>query len=981
MYPNLTAPLLVLTGAAAAVIAYLLVRRPVLRRLAMRQVSRRASEAMLVVVGSMLGTAIIVGSFVVGDTLNFSVKQDAYRSLGPIDERVVTDDPVAGELVGMALQNLRADPLIDGVLTTHFVQAAAVATIGGRELAQPRTTVWDTDFARAEKFGARSSASGLSGSSPGAGEVVVNAALAHDLGVRVGDRVTLYLFQHPADLRVVRILPTKGLAGAGLSGILNRDAFVAPDSLVEAGAASGAAGPTTVTFVSNRGGVVTGNRYSDEVAAEIRDVLAPLSAAGTAVETPKKDVLAAAEKTGASLGSMFLFLGSFSIIAGVLLLVNIFVMLAEERKSQLGMLRAVGMKRSRLVGTFVLEGAAYAVAACAIGVGVGIGVGAAVATIAARIFGSWSQDGAGLEIRFAMTSTSLVNGFALGLLIALTTVLLTSMRISRLNIIAAIRDLPPNAGRRARTPALVAATAVAAALVVASVPVVARGRGASTYLLPSLAVLFAVPLLARLLPRRAVYTAAASVVLVWALTANLVRPNLFDDSSMATYIVLGVMLTFTGVFLVSENQNLVLRPLRRLIDRPSEAGLAARLAVAYPLARKFRTGATLVMYGIVVFTIVLITEINAVIGGSVDGQVRQATAGYSIRVDYNPAAGISDAATAFRSGPLADRVQDVAPLTLALAGATDPGKRTTSPLHTVVVGLPASALARGFKLAERLPALATDAAVWTLLGNDERYVVLDRNFGATGGPPGQAFKAGDTFWLSDPRTGNGERKVIAGIVESAVPFYNAGFAPSDAYPVLMSTAAVTSEFRGVTQTSSALLRLAPGTDEAAFRASLQGRFLSASLVATSIRDVVQRMFSGSRAFFQLMDGYLALGLLVGITGLGVVMVRAVRERRRTIGVLRALGFRARTVQRSFLAESSFVALEGILLGTGLSILTAYLLYRNSSAFDGLDGGFVVDWFTVAMLVGGTFVASLLVTIAPARRAARTPPALAVRVDN
>ena len=45
----------------------------------------------------------------------------------------------------------------------------------------------------------------------------------------------------------------------------------------------------------------------------------------------------------AVMGSLFLFIGSFSIIAGILLLVNVFVMLAEERKSQLGMLHAVGL--------------------------------------------------------------------------------------------------------------------------------------------------------------------------------------------------------------------------------------------------------------------------------------------------------------------------------------------------------------------------------------------------------------------------------------------------------------------------------------------------------------------------------------------------------------------------------------------------------------------------------------------------------------
>ncbi|MCF4136738.1 FtsX-like permease family protein [Streptomyces sp. Tue 6430] len=148
-----------------------------------------------------------------------------------------------------------------------------------------------------------------------------------------------------------------------------------------------------------------------------------------------------------------------------------------------------------------------------------------------------------------------------------------------------------------------------------------------------------------------------------------------------------------------------------------------------------------------------------------------------------------------------------------------------------------------------------------------------------------------------------------------------------------------------------------------------------------IESDIRRQFDSSTAFFRLMEGFLALGLGVGITGLGVVMVRAVRERRRTIGILRALGFRARTVQRSFLWESSFIALEGIVLGSFLGVLTTWLMYRNSAAFEGLEGGFPVEWAGIGGLAVATFAASLLATIGPARRAAAIRPALAVRVTE
>ena len=62
------------------------------------------------------------------------------------------------------------------------------------------------------------------------------------------------------------------------------------------------------------------------------------------------------------LGSLFLFIASFSIIAGIMLLVNIFVMLADERRAQLGMLRAMGMRRRRVTAGFAVEGVVYTAA-------------------------------------------------------------------------------------------------------------------------------------------------------------------------------------------------------------------------------------------------------------------------------------------------------------------------------------------------------------------------------------------------------------------------------------------------------------------------------------------------------------------------------------------------------------------------------------------------------------------------------------------
>jgi putative ABC transport system permease protein len=660
--------------------------------------------------------------------------------------------------------------------------------------------------------------------------------------------------------------------------------------------------------------------------------------------------------------------------------VNIFVMLADERKSQLGMLRAIGMKRSALIGSLTLEGSTYAVAAIVPGAVLGLGVGWAVAQVAGQIFRNFSASGDGLTIRFAVTSTSLVNAAAMGLIIGIVTILFTSVRISRLNVIAAIRDLPPNPTRRTRRLIMIAATALAVVAGLAAVPAVAASQPESTYLLPSAAAFLLIPLLrARFGPQRAI-TAAAGSVLAWSLLAPLIRPHMYDQASMAVFVISGSLVAFSGVALVSQNQDVVLAPIRAAFERPGEAGLAVRLAVAYPLAKRFRTGATLVMYTLITLVLVLLVEVAGVINHSIDTQVSDATAGYSMRLDFS-ATQAQQTIAELKTGSFRDEITDVTPLLSAAAYASDPGHRTNEPLRTVAVGVPDNAVS-SMAFNKRLAGYSTDAAIWRLVADNPRYVVLDAFVGSNGGPSSTYYEPGDTFAMTDPRTGHREQKTIAGILTNALMFYPvAGTYAGNTYPIVGSASWVRAQFGAGAETTAAFVRTAPGVDVSGLAARLQGAYLADSLVATPMRSAVRRMFAANIAFFRLMQGFLALGLAIGITGLGVVMVRAVRERRRTIGVLRALGFRARTVQRSFLLESGLVAVEGILLGSVLGVLTTWLMYQKSAMFEGVRVGFPIEWVTIGVLTLAALLASLLATYLPSRNAAKIRPALAVRIAD
>ncbi len=989
MYPNLTPTLVVLLVATLATSVFIALRRPVLRRLAFRQVSRRRREAALVVLGSLLGTAIVVGSLIVGDTLNFSVKQDAYRHLGPIDEMVTSATLTNGAAAAQRLQALRTNPAIDGVLTVHGDLAAVTNRTAGGAVAEPRTGVWDLDFARAAAFtGGVAGGSGLTGPAPSAGGVVINQELATAVRAAVATRLTFYLYGRPFAATVTRVVPADGLAGLPIDGV-TRAAFFPPGTLTAAARAAtqaipvvgSAPQPRTITLISNAGDVEGGSAASPAVKRLIRTALGPL-AAGTAVESIKARVLADAKTAGDSLGSMFLMIGSFAIIAGILLLVIIFVMLAEERKSELGMLRAIGMKRSRLVRTFIIEGTIYALFASLLGILVGIGVGRAVVIVASKIYSGYTAGGNGLHLVFHVTPVSLINGFAIGFLIAVATVVLTSVRISRINIIAAIRDLPTDGARRMKRRWVVASATLAAVFGALSVGAISTQESLGTYLYPSLALLFLAPVLMQFWPKRGVYTGVALATLAWCLSANSLRTHVLDNVGPGSFVVLGVVLTFAAMVLVSENQQVVAAPLRPLANRTTQAGLSTRLGLAYPLGRRFRTGSILIMYGMVVFTLVFITVLAALIDGTVNRTVASASGGFALRVDYNPAVPFPNPTRAFTTGSLAGQVQAVAPLLLDRGVATGISRSVTGPVDVVTVGATQALVDAGaFPLTESRAGVRGDRGVWDAMLIDPNVVIVDRFLGQLngGGPPRTLFHVGSTITIANPATGRHETKTIIGILDSAFGFYGMGGGLYS--PVIMSEPALRDLYGPSVGISSALIRPTPGANVSLLASRMQGRFLTHGLVATDIRQAVEDNFAANRGFFQLMQGFIALGLLVGIAGLGVMMVRAVRERRRSIGVLRALGFQAQTVQRAFLTESLFVTLEGVVIGAALSIATTYMLFKNYEMFKTAGGGFSVPWLTIGVLLVVATLASVVATIWPARQASKIEPAVAVRIAD
>jgi putative ABC transport system permease protein len=147
------------------------------------------------------------------------------------------------------------------------------------------------------------------------------------------------------------------------------------------------------------------------------------------------------------------------------------------------------------------------------------------------------------------------------------------------------------------------------------------------------------------------------------------------------------------------------------------------------------------------------------------------------------------------------------------------------------------------------------------------------------------------------------------------------------------------------------------------------------MLALNIQNSINQILDVTMGVFNLLEAYLALGLVVGIAGLGVITMRNVVERRTETGALRALGFRRSMILRSFLLELSFIALTGIAMGDLLGIALSYDLYLR---FFAGAATFTVPWVRLLLLSSVAFAGAVLSTASPAIRASRMPPAQALR---
>ena len=1021
--------------AGVAFMAVVAMRNRVMFRMAMRNIPRRRAQSSLIVAGLMLATLLFSASFATGDTLAHSIRVEVLTEVGHVDERIRSDlrddsgrRAMFPESVFEEVRAALADAPVDGVMPVISWSVPTVAL----STRQTEPTL-EAIGLRGDLIGAFDPLVSVAGGSElgisalRAGQVYLSAAAAENMRVAAGEELDMFFGVAPTRVEIAGIFETGGNLSEPASAVF---------ALSELQSILGAEGSINRVFVSNDGDLVAGAKHTDAVMPLLEELLEgrPFD-----VDDIKVTLLDLADIIGSAFTSLFLLFGNFSIMAGILLIFLIFVMLAAERKRELGIARAIGAQRDHVVRLFTFEGAMYSLLAAGVGSLLGVAVGFVVVRVLAFLFASFE-----IEIIFSFRWQSVIISYTLGMAVTFLVILIASGLVSGLNIVRAIRDIPDPPGQQARIrdrakgvlrtfptavkrvtgarlvwlplavlfalPALVFRALPASILklfvslfragyltALLGVPLIAigiSGEELATFMLGISLIAIGVPLVLLhthlLAPRPAYSIAGLLIVVLWIVPWDFAALGLPDfQQGIEMFILSGILLVLGAVWVVVFNSDPLVRAITSVLGRGTTLAPIMRTSMAYPMASRFRTGMTLAMFSLIVFTLMVLSTIIAAFGSIAD-DTRAFSGGFDVSAQVNPTNPIADFEAALRGvdGLDASEIEVVGGQTGLPVKLQQVGFEGDDLSNGIVIGVDGGytdTVTYGFMLTHS--DYPDDASVWRALQDDPGtavvwpFLVPGRSDFDFGGNP-DAFRLQGFFRddevLPEVLIEVFDRAELKTVTLRVIAVLDESVFPDLVGPIITSHDTLSQVQR--LPLFGYQIRLRDPARAAEVAIALEDAFVDNGLRAESLEDLVREQIAVQLGFNRLIRGFMSLGLVVGVAALGVIAARSVVERRSLIGMLRAIGYQRSMVQLSFMIESSFIALLGIAIGMALALgLSVGIINEIAEDIDGLK--YQIPWGAALLVFVLAYGASLLTTFVPARQAAAIYPAEALRLGE
>lgn len=439
----------------------------------------------------------------------------------------------------------------------------------------------------------------------------------------------------------------------------------------------------------------------------------------------------------------------------------------------------------------------------------------------------------------------------------------------------------------------------------------------------------------------------------------------------------------------------------RLVAPLRKVAASIRLAIAYSLGNRFRTGTVMFLFATVILSVIVMAYVIKATNTAAAPEA-ELNANFDIELTtgplsfFDPIHDLEAEANEREDFPLPD-VALMSSIVTDFAGLEplQPNARSREDWGASVAGVDAAyttQAAQLYSLRWRAPEYATDADAWAALGTRTDVAIMehwlveelwqgDASASDSATTPLADSLDGSTLlpmtvklFLTDADAlGPVELEVIGALEDG----------PMLADSSILVNRSLFSSLTARPPTPNAhYIKVREGLTEDEARAVAQAverSLLSGGLNASLMSDRFTVTQAILRGMLQLFQGFLALGLITGLAGLAVISARTVVERRQQVGMLRAIGMSTGTIAGMFILESSFVALSGILVGTAIGMVTGSELIGAFYSF-ATDEPLGIPWQSILLLAGGTYLFSVAVTALPAWQATRIYPAEALRYE-
>lgn len=943
--------------------------------MAVRYALRRPATTALVIGGLLVGTAIVSATFAVSDTMDNLIVGQVTEGLGDVDLVIASEFgstylPINETELDAVASNLTA---LDGVRHVHPVVSESAVVLNTRTgLSSLSNTALGFSDEAAEAFGGFHSDGARLDGSPPSGHAYIPEGLARDLDAAEGDAILLLRGNSTLPLVVMKIIDDDGLGAYSLSGSGFSSSFTVFVNKTDLQLWDGNPGRSNLLFVSL-------DRQEPIDYPGIESAISSSGITGLDIVQDRADILEEGKEGLSAFISLFFVFGSFSIIAGMALVLNIFTMLAEERKSEMGITRAVGLPRTGLRRLFVYEGVVYATFASALGTALGLVVAYAIILSVSGVFGFTGID---IASYFTFTPEGLAYSYLIGFIITMGTVYFATLRVSRMNIVRAIRNIPeppvPAKDRRSFATGLLL-LAGGSLTVIAGILLENLGACLSGVSLGTLS--FGL-ILRRFTGDRVAWNAAGAATLaVW--LAEVAGFGMFPyDAEIEMLVVAGLFMLVSALILVMFNSDAIIRFFTAIIRARSSYRAVVRTAISYPLKAKFRTGLSIFIFGLVIFTVTTLSMISGVMNYNIPIMVEEASGGFDtiaftivpqVVLDADPWERLNST-DGFLEGGNVSNLLAIATVGVKVNDTVDleNGMERQFEFGMTALGVNQRFYTEGYYPLSEWDSsrFSTEREVWEgIMSNSSLAIIDGGTAGALGGmmsySEAERIVLNDSFTVVSSDESRHDLTIVGVMKQSALS------------GVFVSEATLYTDLKALGP-NLMLISYAEGLDPAEQSVLLEKDFLAYGLTTISVRSLAEEITASVDSIFTLFRAFLAMGLIIGIVGLGIITIRSIYERRLEIGMMRAIGFTKGMVVTNFALESAFISLLGILAGSLLGILVGYQLWVES--LEAMEFVFVIDWQPILIVALLAFGATMLSILPAARGASKVSPAEVLRFE-